>query len=109
MPAMRPVSVSIPVAVTTIVPRPRVTGVFMKTTVVRSASGASAATEPPADFRHGVRLTSQRGLLHLQGRRREQPSVGRHPVAGLDLDNIAGHQLVGIQLEAASSPGGRLR
>ncbi len=52
IPAMRPISVSMPVAVTTISPRPRVTTVFMKLMLPRSASGAFSAA-PPACFSTG--------------------------------------------------------
>ena len=53
MSAIRPVSVSMPVAVTSTSPRPRVTAVFMNTVVARSPSAASAATSADADFSDG--------------------------------------------------------
>ena len=53
MPAIRPISVRIPVAVTTNSPTPRVTVVFMNTTVMRSPSGAAGSTCAVADFATG--------------------------------------------------------
>ena len=53
IPAICPVSVAIPVVVTTACPRPRVTAVFMNTAVTRSPSGASGRTCSECDFGTG--------------------------------------------------------
>ena len=52
-PAIRPISVPIPVAVTTSSPRPRVTVVFMKAIHVRSPRGALCAATMVVDFSDG--------------------------------------------------------
>ena len=53
IPAIRPISVFIPVAVTTSSACPRVTVVFMNATVLRSPSAASASTCAVADLPTG--------------------------------------------------------
>ena len=94
--AIWPIWVCIPVAVTTIVPVPRVTEVFWN-----SMFGAVAERHVGGGQRTGVlgdrrALPGQRGLLRLQRRRPDDPTVGRHDVAGLDLDDVAGNDLGGL-------------
>ena len=49
-------------------------------------------------LRHRKALPGERRLGHLQGRRAQQPAVGRDDVAGLDRDDVARDQLFGRQL-----------
>jgi hypothetical protein len=44
-----------------------------------------------------VCLAGERRLLYLQRIGRQQPGVGRYPVAGLDHDHVAGYQLGGVE------------
>ena len=43
-------------------------------------------------------LARQRAFLDLDGRRDEQPAVGRHEVARLHQHDVAGHDLAGVDL-----------
>ena len=43
-------------------------------------------------------LAGQGAFLDLQRRRDDHPAVGRHPVAGIDQHDVAGHDLVGGDL-----------
>jgi hypothetical protein len=58
--------------------------------------GASAATAA-VDFDR-LRFAGQRSLLDAQVAQFDQPQVGRHLVAGSKHDDIARHQLAGIDL-----------
>ncbi len=89
MPAIRPISVAWPVAVTTNAAVPRVTWVFWKTRFVRSPSGVSPSGRVAAVLRHRRALAGQRGLLHLQRRRGKDPPVRRDDVARLQQDDVA--------------------
>ena len=94
MVAIRPISVCMPVAVTTMAPVPRVTDVFWKSMLARSPS----ATSP--DSTRGVfpdrrALAGERGLLRLERCGSHEPPVGRHDVAGLERHEVAGHEVGG--------------
>ena len=93
MSEMWPTSVAMPVAVTTRVPAPRVTWVFMKARSTRSPSAASAATAIEL-LGHGRALAGQRRLVDLQRRRADDAAVRGHEVAGLDQDDVARDQLL---------------
>ena len=108
MSEMWPTSVAIPVEVTTKLPAPRVTFVFMKTMSVRSPSGVSVEVDRLDAFRDRQALAGQGRLGDLERRRREQPAVGRDDVACLDRDDVARNEL--LRPEAAtSSPSRRTR
>ena len=47
----------------------------------------------------GHALAGQRAFLDLQRRRHDHPAVGRHAVAGIDQHDVAGHDLVGGDLD----------
>ena len=49
---------------------------------------------------HGCALAGESGLFDLQRRRHQDPSVGRHLVAGLEADDVPGNQLFGRDLDA---------
>ena len=56
-------------------------------------------------------LAGERGLLDLERRGQADPAVGRHPVAGLDQHDVAGHEVLGVDLDrlaVASYPSDRL-
>ncbi len=97
--AMLPISVSIPVPVTIISPRPRVTEVFMNARQMRSPSPTSSPGIAASSFSTGCALTGERCLLDLERRRDDQSTVGRHPVAGLEQHDVAWHQLGGVDLD----------
>ena len=80
-------------------PVPRVTFVFMKTMSVRSPSGVSGALDRVHRLRDRQALARQRRLGDLERRRLEQPPVGGDDVAGLDRDDVAGHELRRIELD----------
>ena len=65
---------------------------------VRSPSGASGAATALDALADRQALAGQRRLGDLQRRRGEHAPVGGHDVAGLDLDDVAGHELLGRQL-----------
>ena len=87
--AIRPISVSMPVAVTSIAPVPRVTEVFWNSMSARSPSGVVGRGQRRRVLGHRRALAGQRRLLGLERRRAEQPAVGGDDVAGLDLDDVA--------------------
>ena len=106
--AMLPISVSIPVPVTIISPRPRVTEVFMNARQIRSPSPTSSPGDRREVLEHRRALAGERRLLDLQGGRHEQPAVGRHAVARLEEHDVARHQLGGVDLDrhaVAAHPG----
>ena len=70
----------------------------MYTMSVRSPSGASGAATALDALAHRQALAGQRRLGDLERRRGQQPPVGRHDVAGLDRDHVAGHELLGREL-----------
>ena len=97
--ATRPISVRMPVSVTTSSARPRTTVVFMNAepgAVAEGGLGVGHGRGPLLD-RH--RLAGQRGLVDRQVRRHHQAAVGRDPVAGLEQHDVAGHELVGGDLD----------
>ena len=91
--AICPISVCIPVAVTTIAPVPRVTAVFWNSMFERSPSATSASGEGAGVLGDRRALAGQRRLLRLERRRAHDPSVRRDDVAGLDLHDVAGHEV----------------
>ena len=96
---MLPISVSIPVPVTIISPRPRVTEVFMNARHSRSPSPTSSPAIGGDVLQHRGALAGEGGLLDLEGGGHEQPAVGRHAVAGLEQHDVARHQLGGVDLD----------
>ena len=95
---MWPTSVAIPVAIATIVPAPRVTWVFMNARSTRSPRAASAATRVGLLRDRGA-LAGQGRLVDLERRRADDPSVGRHEVARLDVDDVARDELLHRDLD----------
>ena len=91
--AIWPISVSIPVAVTTTAAVPRVTAVFWKTMFERSPSPTSLAGEDAGVLGDGGALAGQRRLLRLERRGADDAAVRRHDVAGLELDHVAGNDV----------------
>ena len=73
-----------------------------------------SVAEPVADPRvtldrvdtlgRGNRLTSQRRLLDLKVHGFEQPHVGGHAIAGLDAHDVAGHDVVALDVRPATVP-----
>ena len=96
---MLPISVSIPVPVTIISPRPRVTDVFMNTMQSRSPSGDVVAIDRRDVLEDRRALAGERGFLDLERGGHEQPPVGRDPVARLDQHDVARDELGGIDLD----------
>ena len=95
---MCPTSVAMPVAVTTIVPAPRVTWVFMKAMSTRSPRAASRRDRVDL-LGHRHALAGQRRLVDLERRRGHDPTVGRDEVAGLDVDDVARDQVLHRELD----------
>ena len=109
--AMWPISVFIPVAVTTTSPRPRVTEVFMYAMLVRSPSGDLVTRHRLGRLGDRQALARQRRLLDLKRRCNGDPAVGRDPVARLHQDHVSGDQLLGVDLDrlaVATDAGDRL-
>ena len=81
-------------------PRPRVTDVFMY--AMHDRVGGLPDREA---------LARQRRFLDLHGRGEADPSVSRNQVARFDEDDVAGHQLLGVDLHRlpiSANPGDRL-
>ncbi len=97
--AMLPISVLIPVPVTIISPRPRVTEVFMNARHSRSPRPTSSPSIGATSLSTGALSPGEGRFLDLQGGRHDQPTVGRHAVARLEEDDVARHQLRGIDLD----------
>ena len=75
--AMRPISVSMPVAVTTIEPVPRVTDVFWKSMLERSPSATSPAGSTEASFATGaLSPVSAASCASSVAERMRRPSAG---------------------------------
>ena len=105
IPAIWPISVALPVAVTTNAVVPRVTWVFWNTRLVRSPSAHLAVGQGHRVLGHRRALTGQRGFLHLQRGRGDDPPVRRDHVTGLQQDDVARHQLGRVDLlDLARSP-----
>ena len=107
IPEMWPTSLDIPVAVTTISPRPRVTCEFMYAMSTRSPSGTSSPVTGSRLLATGVLspVSPASSISSVAGD--EDPTVGRHLVAGLEADDVARDQLLGRDLDAADRRGGR--
>ena len=58
-------------------------------------------------LRHRRALAGEPGLLDLERRRHEQAAVGRDLVAGLEPDDVAGHELLRRDLGQLAARGGR--
>ncbi len=54
---------------------------------------------PVGLLRYGERFTGEQGLVDLESVRRDQADVGRHAVAGLEVDDVAGHERLRIDVE----------
>jgi hypothetical protein len=54
-------------------------------------------------FRHRQCPAGERGLLHLQSGRAQQPPAGRDPVTDLEQYDVPGHQFRGVQPDVAYS------
>ena len=99
MPEMWPTSVAIPVDVTTISPRPRVTCEFMYAMSMRSPRATSSPATGSMTLDDRRALAGEPGLLDLEGGGDQDPTVGGHLVAGLEADDVAGHELLGGDLD----------
>ena len=102
--AICPIWVSMAVAVTTIAAVPRVTDVFWNSMLERSPT----PTSPPANVACllGDRraLTGQRRFLRLERGRPDDPAVGGHDVAGLDVHDVPGNHVDGRHLQHLTVP-----
>ena len=108
MPAIRPISVALPVAVTTNVAVPRVTWVFWNTRFGPVAERDLAVGQRARVLGHRRALAGQRGLLHLQRGRGHDPPVRRDHVPGLEQHDVTRHQLGRLDL-ARPAPARRTR
>ena len=99
MAEMWPTSLAMPVSVTTISPRPRVTCEFMYAMSTRSPSGTSLPGTGSTRFGDRRALSGEPRLLDLQRRRHQDPAVRRHLVAGLEADDVPGDQVLGRDLD----------
>ena len=88
-----------PVAVTIISPRPRVTAVFMNAMHEPVAERERRLRVSPRRLRGRDAFAGQRGFLDLEGRGDEQAAVGRDAVARLDQHDVARHQLARVDLD----------
>ena len=87
--AIRPISVSMPAAVTTIAPVPRVTEVFWNSMSVRSPSATSGEGSTAASLATGaLSPVSAASCVSSVAERMIRPSAG-HDVARLHLDDVA--------------------
>ncbi len=92
--AIRPISVDMPVAVTTAVARPKLTMVPMNTMFLLSASGTSSRMGPVCLVaRHG--LTGEDRFVDLELADLHQQGIGGHLVPALQDDDVAGHDVPG--------------
>ena len=96
---MWPISVCIPVAVTTSSPRPRVTEVFMYAIEMRSPRANASPATGARFLADRQALAGEGRLLDLERRRDADPAVGGHPVARLHQDHVTGHELLGVDLD----------
>ena len=97
-PATRPISVSMPVPVTSSSARPRTSVVFMKPQVPAVADPVVEPVELVGGLVHRHRLAGERGLVDRDGDGGEEASVRRDAVAGLEQDDVARHEIVGRDL-----------
>ena len=88
--AIRPISVSMPVAVTTIAAGAAGHGGVLEEHVRPVAERDVAARQDGRVLGDRRALAGERRLLCLERRRAEDPAVGGHDVAGLQLDDVAG-------------------
>ena len=87
-----PISVAMPVAVTTARPRPRVTAVPLKTMFTRSAR--PAGSDEGADvLQDRFALAGERRLGHRQRGSLQQPGVGANRVAFRQEQDVARHEV----------------
>ena len=91
--AIWPISVCMPVAVTTIAAVPRVTEVFWNSMFERSPSATSPPASASASFGIGALSPVSAASCVSSVGGAQDPPVGRHEVAGLDLDDVAGHDV----------------
>ena len=106
--AIRPISVSCPVATTIARPRPHVTPVPANTIEDRSAITVSCATDAHA-FVDRKRLAGQRGLVELEPLVCRDASVGGDPVPLAQHEQVTGDDLFGGDLPLVSLPNHRRR
>ena len=74
-------------------------GVHERHVDVRSPIATSAGRAASVALLDRDALAGQGALLDLQRGGDDHPAVGRHAVAGVDDDDVAGHDLVGGDLE----------
>ena len=121
IPAMWPISVDMPVSVTTNVPVPRVTWVFMYAMSMTVAEGdlglvgdvasSDSAATGAGSLAAGWLSPVSGGLLDLERGRAQHATVGGHEVARLERDDVARDQVAGVDLDdlsTAAHPGGHL-
>ena len=101
IPAMRPISVCMPVAVTTALPCPYVAAVPLKTMLCRRPA-APRRQSARRLFVTGQALARQCRFRRLQRRRFDQPRIGGNGVAFFNENDVAGHDLG--RLDACRSP-----
>ena len=97
-----PTSVPAPIAVTTIVALPCVTGVCMKAMFVWSPGAQLAAGQRLGVLAGRHALAGERRLVDLQRAGLDDAPVGRHLVAGREQHDVADDQLLGrdVRLDA---------
>ena len=104
---MWPTSVAMPVEVTTMVPAPRVTCVFMNAMSTRSPSAASAATASTCLGTGALSPVSADSSISRVAERMIRPSAGTRSPASI-IDDVARHELLHGHLgdlAAAPHPG----
>ncbi len=89
-----PISVAMPVAVTTARPRPRVTAVPLQTMLTRSPSAAGPASGATA-LHHRFALTRERRLGHRERGGLHETGVGADRVTLRQHQDVAGNQVGG--------------
>jgi hypothetical protein len=87
---MRPISVSMPVAVTIALPCPYVAAVPLKIMLSRSPSGTSSEIRLDA-LGDGQALARQCRLPRSEARRLDEPRISWNGVAFLNKNDVAGH------------------
>ena len=96
---MLPISVSIPVPVTIISPRPTGDRRVHEREADPIAEADVVARDRRDVLQHRRALAGERGLLDLEGGGHQQPPVGGHPVARFEEHDVARHQLGGVDLD----------
>ena len=98
MPAILPTSASAPVPVTSSMPLPCVTGVFMNAMLVRSPGPKSLSASASVTLEAGTLSPVSADSSMSSELRLDDPAVGRHIVAGADQHDVADDHAFGRDL-----------